>query len=330
MEDQILLKCGSLRLSNFCVQSSPLAFKASEWIQVPMLYTTMKIISRTSNRVFVGAPLCRDPDYINLNIEFTVDAVNGAQTLHRCPTILKPIVCQFMTNVPTGVKRATKHLEPLILERLQKEEEYGSSEWPGKPNDLISWLLDEAKGERRNNIVYNIVLRILNINFAAIHTTSVACTTSLFRLACNSELVQTLREEVETVVRELGWTKAAMGQMRKLDSFMKEAQRLSGLGGTSMVRMALRDFTFSNGTVIPAGTMVSVALYGMHYDDEIYEEADPGRFFAVNEIKALLAHVLVTYDLKLENDGEYPPEEWQEAALIPNMSAKVMFRKRVA
>ncbi|KAE9393369.1 hypothetical protein BT96DRAFT_978952 [Gymnopus androsaceus JB14] len=82
--------------------------KASEWIQVPMLYTVMKIVSRTSNRVFVGAPLCRDPDYINLNIEFTVDAMKGARTLRRYPTILKSIVCQFMTNVPTGVKRATK------------------------------------------------------------------------------------------------------------------------------------------------------------------------------------------------------------------------------
>lgn len=31
------------------------------------------------------------------------------------------------------MKRATKHLEPLILERLKKEEEYGTSDWPDKP-----------------------------------------------------------------------------------------------------------------------------------------------------------------------------------------------------
>ncbi|KAE9393370.1 cytochrome P450 [Gymnopus androsaceus JB14] len=344
--------------------------KASEWIKVPMLYTTMKIISRTSNRFFVGAPLCRDPDYINLNIEYTVNAVMGAQTLRRYPTILKPIVRQLKTNVPASVKRATKHLEPLILERLRKEEEYGSSEWPDKPNDLISWLLDEAQGERRKNIVYNIVARVLNINFGAIHTTSITFTSSLFHLASNPELVQTLREEVEPIVKELGWTKAAMGQMRKLDSFMKETQRLSGnIGATSMGRMALRDFTFSNGTVIPAGTIVCVAAYAMNRDDEIYEEADklnpfrfsdmraqegestkhqmagadpsyvlfgggrhmcPGRFFAVNELKALLAHVLVTYDLKFENGGEYPPDEWRGAGVSPSRSTMVMFRKRVA
>jgi len=38
--------------------------KASEWIKVPMLDTVMKIVSRTSNRFFVGTPLCRDRDYI--------------------------------------------------------------------------------------------------------------------------------------------------------------------------------------------------------------------------------------------------------------------------
>ncbi|KAE9393366.1 cytochrome P450 [Gymnopus androsaceus JB14] len=317
----------------------PIIFgEASEWIKVPMLYTVMKIVSRTSNRFFVGAPLSL---YASSRQMFLL-----------------------------AVKRATKHLEPLILERLRKEEEYGSSEWPDKPNDLISWLLDEAQGERRNNIISNIVLRVLHINFGAIHTTSITFTSCLFRLAGNPELVQILREEVEPIIKELGWSKATMGQMKKLDSFMKETQRLSGnVGATSMNRMALRDFTFSNGTVIPAGTIVSVASYAMNRDDEIYEEADtlnpfrfsnmraqegestkhqmagldpsymlfgggrqmcPGRFFAVNELKALLAHVLVTYDLKFENGGEYPPDEWQGASVNPNRSAMVMFRKRAA
>lgn len=34
-----------------------------------------------------------------------------------------------------------------------------------------------------------------------------------------------------------------------------------------MNRMALKDFTFSNGTVVPAGTIVGVASYGMHHDE---------------------------------------------------------------
>lgn len=37
-------------------------------------------------------------------------------------------------------------------------------------NDLLSWLLDEAKGEELTN--YNLVLRILTLEFASIHTTT--------------------------------------------------------------------------------------------------------------------------------------------------------------
>jgi len=260
----------------------------------------------------------------------------------------------------------------LIKARLQKEEEYGSSDWPDKPNDLISWLLDgakgdAAKGDRRDNIIYNIVSRVLMTNFAAIHTTSISITNTLYYLAANPDLAQPLRQEVESVVDELGWTKAAMGKMWKLDSFLKETQRLTGLITLSMSRMALRDFTFSNGTVVPAGTIINVSAYGTHHDAAIYKEAEtmdafrfsnmrtmegestkhqmaavndsfvlfgggrnmcPGRFFAVNELKALLAHVLINYDVKFENDGGVPAEHWEGSACTPNSSAQVMFRKR--
>lgn len=47
------------------------------------------------------------------------------------------------------------------------------------------------------------------------------------------EYIGMLRAEIEPVIAEEGWTKAAMGKMWKLDSFMRESQRLNGIG-TSM------------------------------------------------------------------------------------------------
>jgi hypothetical protein len=52
----------------------------------------------------------------------------------------------------------------------------------------------------------------------------------LYRLAAGPEFADGLREEVEAVIATDGWTKSAMGKMRKVDSFIKEAQRLEGLG----------------------------------------------------------------------------------------------------
>ncbi len=53
----------------------------------------------------------------------------------------------------------------------------------------------------------------------------------------------------------------------------------------------------------------------------------PGRFFAVNEIKAILAHILVTYDIKLEEGKQAPRSSQINGARIPG-KANVMFRKR--
>ncbi len=53
----------------------------------------------------------------------------------------------------------------------------------------------------------------------------------------------------------------------------------------------------------------------------------PGRFFAVNEIKAILAHILVTYDIKLEEGKRAPPGFHINGACIPG-KANGMFRKR--
>ena len=60
-------------------------------------------------------------------------------------------------------------------------------------------------------------------------TRSQSLTHALYHLAANPEYIKPLREEVEQVIKEQGWTKAAMNKLRKLDSFMKESQRLNGV-----------------------------------------------------------------------------------------------------
>jgi hypothetical protein len=53
----------------------------------------------------------------------------------------------------------------------------------------------------------------------------------LYRLLSNPEYVEPLRHDVETAVAEEGWTKAGMDKMHKIDSFVRETQRLDDLDG---------------------------------------------------------------------------------------------------
>ena len=49
---------------------------------------------------------------------------------------------------------------------------------------------------------------------------------TLYYLASLPEYMQPLREEVEEAVKSEGWTKAGLDQMHKIDSFIRETQRL--------------------------------------------------------------------------------------------------------
>ncbi|OBZ73431.1 Ent-kaurene oxidase [Grifola frondosa] len=145
------------------------------------------------------------------------------------------------------ITRGVQHLEGMILERYRAMEEFGD-DWVDKPNDMLQWLMDVAqRGERT---VRALVLRILTMNMAAIHTSSVSFTQALYYLAANPEFVGPLREEVDAIISTDGWSKAAMDKMRKIDSFLKESQRIMGASAISMERKAMRDVVLGDGTFI--------------------------------------------------------------------------------
>lgn len=113
-----------------------------------------------------------------------------------------------------------------------------------------------------------------------------------------------MREEVESITKEVGWSKDAMAQMRILDSFCKETQRFNGVASgvlirftqniskhlspylfafrsVSLTRKVLKPYTLSDGTFLPPGTFVSASSRAIHFDPENYarpEEFDGFRF----------------------------------------------------
>ena len=54
-------------------------------------------------------------------------------------------------------------------------------------------------------------------------------THALYHLAANPDrYLPALRDEVEGVTKEYGWSKTAITKMHYLDSFLKETQRFNG------------------------------------------------------------------------------------------------------
>ncbi|KAJ7689419.1 cytochrome P450 [Mycena rosella] len=337
-----------------------------EWTTVPAMQTVLPIISRVTNRFFIGLK-CRDPDYIKLTTQFALDVTSDAMWLHLVPSFVRPLAVHLFGHLETATRSAMKHVGPMIQHRLEMDDKYGR-DWPNadRPNDLISWLIDEARGHPSRRNVRNLTRTLLNVNFGAIHTTTQGFLHALYNLAAHLQYVEPLREEIERVVKAEGWTKTAMGKMVKLDSFMKESARFVPGGAVMGLRKVLKDFTFSDGTTAPAGVLVAVGVLAEHHDEANYvnggtfdpfrfarmrddcgegtkhqmstpshdflvfgigRTACPGRFFAVNEQKLMMAHIITTYDFKLK-DGVFPEDEWIAVLGSANSTAEMMFRKR--
>ncbi|KAE9402309.1 cytochrome P450 [Gymnopus androsaceus JB14] len=215
----------------------------TDWVEIDTFATIVSIFAQSNNRILVGYPLCRNADYLDLVKNFATSIILNASIIHLFPEILHPIVGQIFTSRRRTQRRVMKHLKPIVEERIEMLNKYGK-DWPEKPNDYMTWLLNDPHAQDWQRSVADISIRLLDANFASIHTTS------------------PLRAEVEMNVQQYGWTKVAMREMHFMDSFMKEANRLTGITiPTSSIRRVLRDFSFSDGTAIPAGTIISLGSF---------------------------------------------------------------------
>jgi len=57
-----------------------------------------------------------------------------------------------------------------------------------------------------------------------------AITKVIYHLLSHPEYLEPLRHDVETAIAEEGWTKAGIDKMHKIDSFLRESQRVDGSG----------------------------------------------------------------------------------------------------
>ncbi|KAH9950883.1 cytochrome P450 [Amylocystis lapponica] len=346
MRDELVASC-----------SSVIPLRGQDWTQIPALESMMSIICQTTNRVFVGPVLCRDPGFQSLSLALATRIVKLGMILHFVPSILRPIVGRLLSN-ERDIQRAADYLVPLLEERQKNIDAFGH-DYPDKPADALMWLMEDAKMPSKSP--REIVLRILILNLAAVHTSSITLTHAMFDLAVHPQYIEPLREEIESAIDQEGWTKAGINKMVKLDSFLKETQRCNAQI-LSISRKVMKPFTFSDGTRIPVGAFIGVPVACTHEDDEYYTNARtfdgsrfynsekgqrsmvttdaqhlafghgqhscPGRFFASAELKAIVAHMLLVYDVKLENDGVRPANMYLAEHCIPDTKAHLMFRAR--
>ncbi|CAG7559083.1 unnamed protein product [Fusarium equiseti] len=293
--------------------------ESTEWREFEPQQEIIRIVSRMSSRVFMGEELCRNEGWLKVSSDYT------------------PHIGRRHTAKQEAIREGRKVPFDDSIEWFEKE-------YPGKA--------DPARDQ-------------IGLSLVAIHTTTDLLTETLFNIALHPEILTPLREEIIGALRTEGMKKTSLYNMKLLDSVIKESQRLRPVLLGVFRRTALTDIILPNGDVIKKGTKI-VCDTTHQWNKDYYEDAltfdayrfarmretpgqdkqahlvstsrdmlgfghgvhsCPGRFFAANEIKVALCHMLLKYDWKLP-EGVVPESSWFGMALSGDQKAKLVIRRR--
>ena len=122
---------------------------------------------------------------------------------------------------------------------------------------------------------------------------------ALYYLATYPDLASVLRDEVEFTLSQEGgeWTRSVVNKLYKMDSFLRESQRLNGINMSKSIvhiyrvvsdlriatlwRKTVKPITFSNGVTIPSNTLLSATTMASQVDEDNYDDPEtfnPWRF----------------------------------------------------
>ncbi|KAL4076614.1 cytochrome P450 [Scleroderma yunnanense] len=333
----------------------------NEWENVVAFDAIRKVVSRASNRVFVGLSLCRNPGWLELSSRVASDVIVSATTMNLFPRFMWPLVAKFVTSTSRNTRQGNEYLGPVIRERQKRRAtRLQDGNQADTPNDFLQWLIDNDTETSE----WEITQRILVMVFASIHS----FVPVLYNLAAHPEYLKPLREEVDSIVHQDGWTKIAIDKMHMVDSFLKENHRLNCISSLVGVRRVRKDFTFSDGRVVPRGCDIAIPLSAIHHDEEIYSSSNtfdpfrfsrlhidqndprqqlvslnsdfltfghgkyacPGRFFSTTLQKTLLARIVTLYDLKLEDNAPSTMKTIELGVFVaPDPTTRVFMRRRM-
>ena len=235
---------------------------------------------------------------------------------------------------------------------------------PEQHYNALTWLADLAKGKDRDPAALSFVEVLLAL--ASVHSTLIREVNVLYDLVANPEYIEELREEIHSTSLS-GWKYSSYHDLQKLDSVLRESQRMSPPTVTGLKRLFKESHTFSNGLHIPQGTYVCVPVFAIENDPEITpnpqkfdglrsyrlrqrenEKEDhqfstpektvlgfgygrtacPGRFFASLMIKMTFVKILTEYDFKFLPHQGRPRMVGFHEYLFPLPWVKVLVRRR--
>ncbi|KAL9640528.1 MAG: hypothetical protein Q9204_000675 [Flavoplaca sp. TL-2023a] len=103
----------------------------------------------------------------------------------------------------------------------------------------------------------------------------------IYDLTAHPEYTDILRAEIANLTSD--WNKTSYARLRKLDSFMRESQRMAPPTVLGLKRIMQQPYTLEDGTHLSKGMYVCVAAHAIENDPKIFPE--PQKFDGLRSFK---------------------------------------------
>ena len=277
-----------------------------EWKEVKIVEVIQKTVKRTTNRIFVGMPLCRDEEYLKGLGRWEIAlALTSIFLRLLVPYRFRPIFGPLVA-IPINIRtwQLTKRLLPMIRSRIasrktmidMRDDTHPST----RPNDVLEWIIKSS--EQRDGTLklspHDIAGKTILFNFfgnipptsspflhtkyshnTANFTTSITATTVLFDILAYpsaATLISELRSEALAAFPNLPLDPHALASMTRMDSVIRESLRFNPMFGRVMMREVVKSggVTTPEGLHLPQGMHVCALVASMQRDPTLYERAD--------------------------------------------------------
>ncbi|KAJ5773489.1 Cytochrome P450 [Penicillium paradoxum] len=341
------------------------------------------IVARSGSFALVGSRLSQDEEYLKAAKDHILGMIVTARLQFLVPECLKGYIGGLVSRLATlgtnwdmnaSRKILLKHFDARAAEYHAEIFSENGTRTPGetkidesdKPIEIFRWMYEACM--LRDRWTYTEVIgEILLLQFAFIYTTSYGLYGALTELARRPEYITPLREEIDMFFSKMGPTVAACDGMVRMDSFLKECQRLHPPSALSAHRVCISDLKFSNGITLKQGSHVAVPSGIIQRSNEYYVNPDtfdgfrfikhaaagrkdsrlvdlspdylvfgmgahacPGRWMASALMKLAFAHILSRYDILLPDSSSGPLTGSLsfEEFYVPNFGLKITLRQR--
>ncbi|EQB52857.1 hypothetical protein CGLO_07461 [Colletotrichum gloeosporioides Cg-14] len=245
-----------------------------EWTSVNVSYAAGQLTAQIMARAFVGKSLSRDQYWVDGQVSYLAYVWAAARGIQKWPKWVQPLVYRFVKGY-RDLRNEERRLADLLRTEFDVARLGDGLSKAGKIRErtMIDDFLAVTDPGKQDDIVFHMTLQYQLI-FTAIHPTSETLWQVLYDIALYPEYQEILRNELKEVDRtdERSW----LSQVPKMDSFMKESQRLHAASLVTLTRKVLKPMTTSSGLHFPAGSQISYMTDAVNLDPKRW--SDPEKF----------------------------------------------------